>query len=367
MTNGLYSVVFYGIIYLLGFFVGRMTKKNIILGVSLDEKYLTHDKVLNLKKKYIMLYGIFMTVITGIFVYIDLTNYNMYNMLIYVALWITIASVIYIYLNGRMVKVNKEFISNEPPKSGRVISASLVNRQIEIPRINIYFIIPILVMLLTFIVTFLNYDNFPSQIPLHYNSAGLVTKWGDKNILNTYMMVFTQLFMSILIYFVTFVSIKYTRRDLDSSKPKTSSIQFKIAMRRFAVVMVIILTALNLMMGLIQLTMIGYIQTSRLIISLISFLPIVIMMIVLIVFFVTTGMTGDKIKVDIGEREREVVKVNDDQHWKGGIIYYNKNDSSIFVPKRFGGGFTLNFANPIAILFIVIILLIAVGSILIGI
>ena len=32
--------------------------------------------------------------------------------------------------------------------------------------------------------------------------------------------------------------------------------------------------------------------------------------------------------------------------WKGGILYYNPNDSAIFVGRRDGAGFTLNMANP---------------------
>jgi len=32
--------------------------------------------------------------------------------------------------------------------------------------------------------------------------------------------------------------------------------------------------------------------------------------------------------------------------WKGGILYYNRNDPVIFVGRRDGAGFTLNLANP---------------------
>ena len=34
-----------------------------------------------------------------------------------------------------------------------------------------------------------------------------------------------------------------------------------------------------------------------------------------------------------------------DEFWKWGILYYNPNDSSIWVDKRFGIGWTLNFAH----------------------
>ncbi len=31
--------------------------------------------------------------------------------------------------------------------------------------------------------------------------------------------------------------------------------------------------------------------------------------------------------------------------WKGGIVYYNPNDAALFVQRRDGIGFTINFAN----------------------
>jgi uncharacterized membrane protein len=48
------------------------------------------------------------------------------------------------------------------------------------------------------------------------------------------------------------------------------------------------------------------------------------------------------------------------------MFYFNKNDPSIFVEKRFGVGWTINFAHPIGLLIllgpIVVILLIAFFS-----
>ena len=32
--------------------------------------------------------------------------------------------------------------------------------------------------------------------------------------------------------------------------------------------------------------------------------------------------------------------------WKAGIFYVNHEDPALFVPKRFGIGYTLNFGNP---------------------
>jgi uncharacterized membrane protein len=46
-----------------------------------------------------------------------------------------------------------------------------------------------------------------------------------------------------------------------------------------------------------------------------------------------------------------------DQCWKLGIFYFNPADAAIFVEKRFGIGYTINFANRVTWLFGGLILL----------
>lgn len=40
--------------------------------------------------------------------------------------------------------------------------------------------------------------------------------------------------------------------------------------------------------------------------------------------------------------------MDDDRYWKAGGVYFNPDDPTILVPKRFGIGWTFNFAHPIA-------------------
>src|ERR1035437_1955931 len=39
---------------------------------------------------------------------------------------------------------------------------------------------------------------------------------------------------------------------------------------------------------------------------------------------------------------------NEAECWKWGMFYYNPFDKRIFLPKRTGLGFTLNFAHPVS-------------------
>ncbi|WP_146943979.1 DUF5808 domain-containing protein [Chryseobacterium hagamense] len=41
--------------------------------------------------------------------------------------------------------------------------------------------------------------------------------------------------------------------------------------------------------------------------------------------------------------------------WKFGLFYYNKEDKRIFPPKRYGLGWTVNFADPHSVIMFSII------------
>lgn len=49
----------------------------------------------------------------------------------------------------------------------------------------------------------------------------------------------------------------------------------------------------------------------------------------------------------------DVVFRDDDRYWYGGLLYSNSDDPAMFVPKRFGIGWTLNFGHPRARLFLI--------------
>lgn len=52
---------------------------------------------------------------------------------------------------------------------------------------------------------------------------------------------------------------------------------------------------------------------------------------------------------------------DDDEHWKLGTFYLNRDDAALFVPKRFGIGWTMNLARPGAWAALAAILLIALA------
>jgi uncharacterized membrane protein len=101
------------------------------------------------------------------------------------------------------------------------------------------------------------------------------------------------------------------------------------------------------------------------------------MMLIPLVFFILTLAGSLMFAVKVGklnsqlDREfndsgnEKLVDIDEDSFWKGGLFYYNKNDPSIFVEKRFGVGWTLNFAHPIGyvVIFVPLLFILVIGFI----
>ena len=56
------------------------------------------------------------------------------------------------------------------------------------------------------------------------------------------------------------------------------------------------------------------------------------------------GQSGSRVFSKLDHNENYLS--DEDRHWKLGVFYFNREDASIFLPKRFGVGWTMNFARP---------------------
>ncbi|EKN62710.1 hypothetical protein BABA_24861 [Neobacillus bataviensis LMG 21833] len=86
--------------------------------------------------------------------------------------------------------------------------------------------------------------------------------------------------------------------------------------------------------------------------------PIIFLVIALAGTIAIAVKVGRSDKLGIDKAEEGIRDFDEDAHWKGGLIYFNRNDPSIFVEKQFGVGWTLNFGNPIGYLIILVPLVI---------
>ena len=58
------------------------------------------------------------------------------------------------------------------------------------------------------------------------------------------------------------------------------------------------------------------------------------------------GQNGARLLTRMSEADS--MPSDDDRYWKLGIFYYNPDDASLFLPERFGIGWTINWGRPAA-------------------
>jgi uncharacterized membrane protein len=76
--------------------------------------------------------------------------------------------------------------------------------------------------------------------------------------------------------------------------------------------------------------------------------PLVLVLVLVMVLVLTRFGQGGS-RMSTGNRVASSVPVGDrtqDTYWKLGIFYFNRDDPSTLIEKRFGLGYTLNFARP---------------------
>ena len=144
------------------------------------------------------------------------------------------------------------------------------------------------------------------------------------------------------------VFTKQSGIKLNAAKRKTSQVQ-QLSFRKYTSWLLFMTSVLmTVLFGFLQLTTIHEGLGNA---ALMLALPLGFLLIILIataVYAFKVGQSGSRINVEIEDDSiTGITDVDDDKYWKAGIFYVNKDDSSIFVEKRFGVGWTINFANPI--------------------
>ncbi|MCL2882824.1 MAG: DUF5808 domain-containing protein, partial [Coriobacteriia bacterium] len=91
-----------------------------------------------------------------------------------------------------------------------------------------------------------------------------------------------------------------------------------------------------------QLSMVGKLSAN--IAGLIIIVATVLLLVVLVWISLKYGQSGARLSHPA--QDSDEISRDDDQYWKLGVIYYNPDDPALFVPKRFGVGWTSNMARP---------------------
>ncbi len=204
------------------------------------------------------------------------------------------------------------------------------------------------ILILTLIFGSVVYSSVPKLLPIHVGSTG--TTFLVKTPLNFYMV---EIINAVVLGLLTALGIftKRTTNVINPAYPDRSYYAFLKYKEGVSIIVGIVggfISSLYTTISLFTWTIINLNELEVLITFLISTLFTII-----IVYVLKIGIEGAGYLKDVIANDN---LLNDDKYWKGGIIYVNPKDPRIWVPKRDGLGYTLNFGHGISILIILAII-----------
>lgn len=188
--------------------------------------------------------------------------------------------------------------------------------------------------------TLSHYDQFPSQIPMNVDLAGNVTSSVPKSPLTVLFPTFFVAFMGAIFTLVHWGTI-HSKKPVDPAAPVSSALAYATFARVQSILMVVGgLLISGLTAGLILASSLGAI--SMVYAAVITMVGTLLFVALVTIISLVMGQSGARLFADTTPAG---MARDDDEHWLLGTIYCNRDDPSIFVPKRFGIGWTSNVAR----------------------
>lgn len=334
-----------------------IVKRTVVFGVTIPYEQAKHPKVMSFKRLYAFFtFIVAVAVIIGFFIYnqdpkVDETRLVLTGVILPFVIILTSLS-LYFYFHFKMIKLKQSQEWYGEIKQVHYTDLALRSKD-EMLASFVHFI-PTVITVAIVLLSVNLYDQLPSQIPTHWGADGQPDAFSDKSwmsVLSLPIILFiTQLMFFGINMFTKRSGIKINAGNVTSSKLR------QLRLRKYTSWFLFVINILmTLLFAFFQLNLLyGNLFSD----SLMMLVPIIFLVLVL---GGTLGLAVKVGKVDsdfegklVIDKSNKIEGIDEDQYWIGGLIYFNRNDSSIFVEKRFGLGWTMNFANPLGYFIIIV-------------
>jgi uncharacterized membrane protein len=212
--------------------------------------------------------------------------------------------------------------------------------------------------LLTLWHAWTNFDALPDRIPTHFSGSGKPDAWSDKSFGSVMVLPITTLATAVVMGALAFL-VARAKRAIRLEKKGISL----LAQQKYRSVIVGYICGLTFlvtaMLGIMSFgsIQVGLGEAERLSpVGLIFSLIVALWAIAGAIYIaVRVGQGGAKLEESVSH-EPLTDGLADNEKWKLGAIYVNREDPSMFVEHRFGLGYTINFGNAKAVAFLIFLL-----------
>ncbi len=329
-----------------------INRRDIPFGVSIPVTDKTKEVVNAQKKSYLFInLGIAIIINIGIFLYGQFKPNISEEKLVYlciVSLFIMLGiSLVSYVLKHNELKKYKQTLSLEMKQTKKiVVDLSFRDEKLIFPTsylvgINLAFV------LVTVLLTVFNYQNIPDKLVTQWDFNMNPTTITEKTWGSVMMIPAMQVFITIVMA-ISNQAYLSAKQQIDGKNPTASSTKSKKFRRQSSLLNLVISILTQLLFVAIQLVIV-FESISPKVVMILSLVFTILIIGLVLWFSLYYGQSGDRLKtIEINEEEApkgNIVTVDDDENWKLGMFYFNKQDPSFWVEKRMGVGMTFNLAK----------------------
>lgn len=353
------------LIFIIHILTPKLTRREIYFGVRIPENQLENEELRKIYKEYVrsnivftilylIIYSLLLTYFNKLFIQLQVVG---------ILLYLGVAFYVY-YLSNKKVKEAKERNGWYKAKKSAVVVDTNFSKEKNKKMLASpwWFLVPAVIIAINILIAFNVYDRIPDMIPMHWNALGEVDRWAKKSYKSILMIPIMQCFITIVMFF-SFKIIGWSKQQISASNPEISKEQNRVFRYRWSIYMIVMAILINLFVTFLNLNGLQVIKSNSKVMRVFPLVFVVIISIGSLMMGLKTGQGGSRIKLENREGDKSnLIDRDDDRYWKlGNSIYINKDDPALFVEKRFGIGWTMNFGRNeciiITIVFLAIIIL----------
>ena len=200
------------------------------------------------------------------------------------------------------------------------------------------------IVLITLALGLALYPSTPDLVPTHIDFAGNVNQWTPKGPALIAFPLLVEVFMAACFIFSHWMTIR-SKKDVDPARPAISAYAYGAFARAECILLLVSGSVLTAVLGIVMILMMTEFL-SMLVTMVLIIVATLVFVGATIAFSIVYGQSGSRLVKRL-EENGDIIADND-EHWKAGIFYWNKDDASLILPKRFGVGWTMNWARPAA-------------------
>ncbi|APB38188.1 MULTISPECIES: DUF1648 domain-containing protein [Heyndrickxia] len=346
-------LIFFGLVAVMMAITPYITRRTESFGVTIPEAAYLDPELKKLRKQYAAVIIVF-SILLAAALFIAVSTSQLLQTGFALAVLVDIAGnfLIYLYFHRKMKAIKKTRNWATGKKQAIIVDPKFRSQKLIFS--NAWFLIHASVTAATFLMTWLCYGRIPDRIAMHYDFNGTPTDWVEKSYRTVFELPTVQLFLLILFIWLN-TMIARSKQQLNAERPEASLEQNVRFRRRWSAFMIITGLLMILLFFAIQLSFIVPVPIAWL--SYGGMGAVLLIVAGAVLLSVITGQGGSRIRVGNGAVQGRF-QYDDDAYWKLGVFYFNRNDPSLWVEKRFGSGWTLNFAHPAGWIILGLIILI---------